>query len=83
VFFTVNEQETRAWPLRAGTSVVQAAGLIHSDFEAGFVRAEVISFAQLQQVGSLKEAKARGLVRLEGKTYVVQDGDVIYILANR
>jgi len=83
VFFTVNEQETRAWPLRAGTTVVQAAGLIHSDFEAGFVRAEVISFAQLQQVGSLKEAKARGLVRLEGKTYVVQDGDVIYILANR
>ncbi|MCS7015335.1 MAG: DUF933 domain-containing protein [Gemmatales bacterium] len=83
VFFTMNEEECRAWPISAGTSVVQAAGLIHSDFEAGFVRAEVIAFTELQRVGSLKDAKARGLVRLEGKNYIVQDGDVIYILANR
>lgn len=83
VFFTMNEEECRAWPIRAGTTAVHAAGAIHSDFEAGFVRAEVIPFADLQRAGSMREAKARGLVRLEGKTYVVQDGDVIYILANR
>jgi ribosome-binding ATPase YchF (GTP1/OBG family) len=83
VFFTMNEEECRAWPIRAGTPVVQAAGTIHSDFEAGFIRAEVIPFAELRKSGSLKEAKAHGLVRLEGKTYAVQDGDVIYILAHR
>jgi ribosome-binding ATPase YchF (GTP1/OBG family) len=79
----MNEEECRAWPIRAGTPVVQAAGTIHSDFEAGFIRAEVIPFAELRKSGSLKEAKAHGLVRLEGKTYAVQDGDVIYILAHR
>mgnify|MGYP000666374718 CR=1 FL=1 len=85
VFFTVNEEECRAWPIRSGTSVLQAAGLIHSDFEAGFIRAEVIPFEELRRAGSMKmkEARAHGLVRLEGKTYTVQDGDVIYILAHR
>ncbi|GBD36854.1 Ribosome-binding ATPase YchF [bacterium HR36] len=83
VFFTMNEQECRAWPIRAGSSVLQAAGTIHTDFAAGFIRAEVIPFSALQRAGSMKEAKAHGLVRLEGKTYTVQDGDVIYILANR
>ncbi|MCS7167775.1 MAG: DUF933 domain-containing protein [Gemmatales bacterium] len=83
IFYTMNNEECRAWPLRAGTSVVKAAGTIHSDFEAGFVRAEVISYDALRRAGSMKEAKAQGLVRLEGKNYIVQDGDVIYILANR
>lgn len=83
VFFTVNEEECRAWPIRSSTSVLQAAGIIHSDFESGFIRAEVIPFEELRQAGSMKEAKAHGLVRLEGKTYTVHDGDVIYILAHR
>lgn len=78
VFFTVNESEAHAWNVTEGDNAITAAGKVHSDFARGFIRAEVISFDDLKAAGSMKEAKARGKVRLEGKDYVVQDGDVIF-----
>jgi ribosome-binding ATPase len=72
----------RAWPVRAGSTAPQAAGKIHSDLERGFIRAEVIRFDDLVAAGSIPEAKKRGTLRLEGKSYVVQDGDVMNILFN-
>ncbi len=83
VFFTVSEEECRAWPIPAGTVAQEGAGTIHTDFAEGFVRAEIIPFEDFKQVGSFKEAKAKGVYRLEGKTYVVKDGDIMHILANR
>lgn len=77
-FFTAGEKETRAWTLTRGTLAPQAAGLIHSDFEKGFIKAEVYSYEQLFQYKTEKELTARGLVRLEGKNYTVQDGDVMH-----
>ena len=77
-FFTAGEKETRAWTLIKGTLALQAARLIHSDFEKGFIRAEVYSSEQLFQYKTEKELTARGLARLEGKNYMVQDGDVIH-----
>ncbi len=77
-FFTGNEKEVRAWAVKAGTKAPQAAGLIHSDFERGFIAAEVIPFKELVAVGSLAKAREHGLIRLEGREYVVQEGDVIY-----
>ena len=68
----------RAWTVRRGTPAPQAAGVIHTDFERGFVRAEVIPFDAYIEAGGENEAKARGWMRVEGKDYVVQDGDVIY-----
>ncbi len=79
-FFTVASGEVKAWPVRRGTTVQKAAGKIHTDMERGFVRAEVISHEALLQCGSLQEARSKGLLRLEGKNYLVQDGDVITIL---
>jgi GTP-binding protein YchF len=76
-FFTVGDDETRAWPIMAGTSAHDAAGKVHSDIKRGFIRAETISFADLKQFGDEKAVKAAGKVRLEGKSYVVQDGDII------
>jgi len=76
-FFTVGEDETRAWPIKAGTTALDAAGKIHSDIKRGFIRAETISFADLKQYGDEKAVKAAGKFRLEGKTYVVQDGDIM------
>ncbi len=79
-FFTFNEKELRAWSIKRGTKVPQAAGKIHSDMERGFIKAEVISSLRLLEIGDYKLAKERGLVRIEGKDYEVQDGDVIYII---
>ena len=81
-FFTVGPREVRAWTLARNTAAVKAAGKIHSDMERGFIRAEVISFDDLAKCGNLAESKKRGLLRLEGKTYQVQDGDVVTFLFN-
>ena len=77
-FFTAGEPEARGWNLERGSNAVEAAGKIHTDLAKGFIRAEVTAFDDLKQAGSLKEAKARHLQRLEGKDYIVKDGDVIY-----
>jgi ribosome-binding ATPase len=76
-FFTVGPDETRAWPIMAGTSALDAAGKIHSDIKRGFIRAETISYEDLKKHGDEKAVKAAGRVRLEGKTYIVQDGDIM------
>ncbi len=76
-FFTGGEKEARAWPIPRGTKAQQAAGVIHSDMERGFIRAEVIPFEELKALGSYQTAQKAGRVRLEGKDYEVQDGDVI------
>lgn len=81
-FFTVNEKELRAWPIKKGTSVFQAAGHIHSDIQRGFIKAEVVSYDDLIKSGGLNAAKSKGLVRLEDKGYVVKDGDLIQIRFN-
>jgi ribosome-binding ATPase YchF (GTP1/OBG family) len=80
VFFTIGEDECRAWSLTKGDSALTGAGKIHTDFAQRFVRAEVVGFDDFRRVGSLKEAKTHGVYRLEGKTYVVQDGDIMHIL---
>lgn len=76
-FFTAGGPETRAWTYRKGTKAPQAAGIIHSDFERGFIRAEVMSFEDLDQLGSEAAVKESGKLRLEGKDYVMQDGDIV------
>lgn len=76
-FLTVGPDEVRAWPIRRGTTALDAAGKIHSDIKRGFIRAETIAYADLVEFGSEKECKAHGKTRLEGKTYVVEDGDII------
>ncbi|MCL5107807.1 MAG: YchF family ATPase [Chloroflexi bacterium] len=81
-FFTVGEDEVRAWTVRRGATAPDAAGVIHSDLQRGFIRAEVVPAADLLRVGGMQEAKRQGLLRLEGKAYVVQDGDVISVLFN-
>ena len=81
-FFTGGEKETRAWTLRSGQTAVEAAGLIHTDFERGFVRSECINWEDLTACGSYTQARSKGLVKAEGKTYQVQEGDVLTILAN-
>ncbi|MFH0846741.1 MAG: DUF933 domain-containing protein [Chloroflexota bacterium] len=81
-FLTVVGDEIRAWPIPNGTIALKAAGKVHTDMERGFIRAEVVSFADLVASGSLAEARKRGLLRAEGKNYVVKDGDVINFLFN-
>lgn len=81
-FLTAGEKETRAWTIKKGTKAPQAAGKIHSDFERGFIKAEVINYKELLECGSLTAAKEKGLVRIEGKEYVVQDGDTILFRFN-
>jgi ribosome-binding ATPase len=76
-FLTAGEDECRAWTIRRGTKAQQAAGTIHSDIERGFIRAEVVAFEELMRAGSLAACRDKGTLRLEGKEYVVQDGDVI------
>jgi GTP-binding protein YchF len=78
-FFTVGEDEVRAWTVRRGATAPEAAGEIHTDLQKGFIRAEVASYEQLMEAGSYAELKARGRLRLEGKEYVVQDGDILNI----
>jgi GTP-binding protein YchF len=80
-FFTFNEKEVRAWTIRRGTLAPQAAGVVHTDFEKGFIRAETVSFADFVAAGSLKAARERGMVRAEGKEHVVEDGDVLLFRA--
>jgi ribosome-binding ATPase len=81
-FFTAGEDECRAWTLPTGATAVDAAGAIHSDLARGFIRAEVVTFEDLMACGSTAEARRRGLLRSEGKTYEVKDGDVIEVLFN-
>ncbi len=81
-FFTVGEQETRAWTLRLGQTALEAAGTIHSDLARGFIRCETITWRDLLDAGTHAEASRRGTQRLEGKTYVVQDGDVLNVRFN-
>ena len=81
-FLTSGEDETRAWTIKQGTKAPQAAGVIHTDFERGFIKAEVVNYKDLLENGSLAAAREKGLVRMEGKEYVVQDGDVILFRFN-
>ncbi len=81
-FFTAGEKETRAWTLRRGESALDAAATIHSDIARGFIRCEVIDWKDLVDAGSHAEVSRRGLQRLEGKSYVIRDGDVLNIRFN-
>ena len=81
-FLTAGSDECRAWTIRKGTKAPQAAGKIHSDFERGFIRAEVIAFEDMKACGTMAAAKAKGLVRSEGKEYVMKDGDIVNFLFN-
>ena len=78
-YLTAGEDGTRAWTIKVGTKAPQAAGKIHTDFERGFIKAEVVNYKDLLESGSYAGAREKGLVRMEGKEYVVKDGDVIFI----
>jgi ribosome-binding ATPase YchF (GTP1/OBG family) len=82
VFFTVGEDECRAWSMTRGADAVEGASQIHTDLARGFVRAEVVGYEDFVKVGSMKEAKTHGVYRLEGKTYIVKDGDIMHILSS-
>jgi ribosome-binding ATPase len=82
VFFTVGEDECRAWSIPSNADAVTGAAQIHTDLARGFVRAEVVTYDDFHRVGSMKEAKNQGVYRLEGKTYVVKDGDIMHILSS-
>ena len=81
-YLTAGVQEVRAWTITNGTKAPQAAGKIHTDFEKGFIRAEIVSFDDLMACGSMAAAKEKGLVRSEGKEYVMNDGDVVLFRFN-
>lgn len=81
-YFTAGEKEVRAWTFKQGMTAPQAAGIIHTDFEKGFIRAETVSYEDLMDAGSMSKARENGKVRLEGKEYLVQDGDVIHFRFN-
>ena len=81
-FLTAGETEVRAWTITKGTKAPQAAGKIHSDFERGFIKADVVSYNDLMKEGSMLAAKEKGLVRQEGKEYVMQDGDIVVFKFN-
>ena len=81
-YLTAGKPEVRAWTIKKGTKAPQAAGKIHTDFERGFIRAEVVSFDDLVACGGMTAAKEKGLVRSEGKDYVMQDGDVVLFRFN-
>jgi GTP-binding protein YchF len=81
-FFTVGEDEVRAWTVHQGTAAPEAAGVIHSDLQKGFIRAEVVPYGELLNLGSMAEARSKGKLRLEGKEYVVQDGDIMHVRFN-
>ena len=78
-FFTTGEDETRAWTIERGWKAPQAAGTIHTDFEHKFIRAEVVPYQKLVEAGGWNQAKPKGWLKLEGKDYVMQDGDVVVI----
>ncbi|MFM1842642.1 MAG: hypothetical protein RLZZ490_1378, partial [Cyanobacteriota bacterium] len=81
-YLTTGPQETRAWTILSGMKAPQAAGVIHTDFERGFIRAETVAYQDLVACGSMQAAKEKGLVRSEGKDYVVQEGDVMLFRFN-
>jgi GTP-binding protein YchF len=81
-FFTVGEDEVRAWTVRRGTKAMEAAGAIHSDLQKGFIRAEVVDYRELLALGGLSEARAKGRLRLESKDYPVQDGEIMHVRYN-
>jgi ribosome-binding ATPase YchF (GTP1/OBG family) len=81
-YFTAGVKEVRAWTIRKGSTAPQAAGVIHTDFEKGFIRAEVISFNDFVTLGGEAKAKEAGKMRLEGKEYIVKDGDVMHFRFN-
>ena len=81
-FFTASEKEVRAWTIHAGDTAPKAAGVVHSDFERGFIKAETVGCADLVRCGSVAAARDKGLYRMEGKEYVVQDGDILMIRFN-
>lgn len=81
-FFTVGEDEVRAWTVRRGANAQEAAGAIHTDLQKGFIRAEVVAYDDLTSLGSMNEAKNKGKFRLEGKEYIVKDGDIVHIRFN-
>lgn len=81
-FFTANENEVKAWTIPSGTTALKAAGTVHSDMEKGFIKAEVLNFDRLMEIGSVHQARDKGELRLEGKSYLVQDGDVIFFRFN-
>jgi ribosome-binding ATPase YchF (GTP1/OBG family) len=81
-FFTVGEDEVRAWTIKRGATAVEAAGEVHTDLAKGFIRAEVCAYLDLIELGGLNEAKTKGKLRLEGKDYVVKDGDIVHIRHN-
>ena len=81
-FLTAGSDEVRAWTITRGTKAPQAAGKIHSDFERGFIRAEVIAFDDLQTLGTMSAAREKGRIRSEGKEYVMKDGDIVNFLFN-
>ena len=81
-YYTSGETETRAWTINQGWTAPQAAGVIHGDFERGFIRAETMSYDDLVECGSESEAKSKGVYRSEGKDYIVQEGDVILFRFN-
>ena len=81
-FFTVGEDEVRAWTIRKGSTAVEAAKAIHSDLQKGFIRAEVIGYDELIEIGSMNAAREKGKLRLEGKDYIVKDGDIVHFRFN-
>ena len=81
-FLTAGEQEVRAWTIKKGTKAPEAAGKIHSDIERGFIRAEIVSYDDLIREGSMVAAKEKGLVRSEGKDYIMQEGDIVLFRFN-
>ena len=81
-FLTAGEPEVRAWTIKKGTKAPQAAGKIHSDIERGFIRAEVVSYDDLMREGSMNAVKEKGLLRSEGKDYIMQDGDIVLFKFN-
>ena len=81
-FLTAGEPEVRDWTIKKGTKAPEAAGKIHSDIERGFIRAEIVSFDDLIREGSMVAAKEKGLVRSEGKEYIMQDGDIVLFRFN-
>ena len=76
-YLTAGPKETRAWTIRKGATAPEAAGVIHTDFQKGFIKAEIVSFDDLMEAGTMQKAKEAGKVRMEGKDYVMQDGDVV------
>ena len=81
-FFTIGDNEVRAWPVSAGSRAPEAAGVVHTDMQTGFIRAETVHFDSLKEAGSMASARNQGLLRLEGKEYLVQDGDILTIRFN-